>query len=132
MGEFKECELCEIKFYDIGDLKAEVRVQRHTRVSHTVPCNICEKTFVSITHNTFHQHFSHNIVCPHCEAFCEGYCSSLYSVGTEKAGGKIMEMTEQGIMDRTRDVESRVEKLIGSVTGDKIEALQYCANRIDA
>ena len=113
MGKIEECEICEIKFYDIGNLKAGVRVKRHMKTSHTVPCNNCEKTFVSISHKTFHQHLSHKLLCPHCQELCEGYCSSLYSVAPEKVGGKTMEITKQGIIDTISDTENTVEKLIG-------------------
>ena len=101
------------------------------KASHIVPCAECEKTFVSISHKTFHQHFSHKPLCPHCKELCEGYCSSLYSVAAEKVGGKIMEMTKQGIIDMISDTENRVEKLVESITANQLEALQYCANHID-
>ena len=31
MAKIEECERCEIKFYDIGNLKAGVRVKRHMK-----------------------------------------------------------------------------------------------------
>ena len=131
MAKIEECERCEIKFYDIGNLKAGVRVKRHMKTLHTVPCEKCEKTFVSISHKAFHQYLSHNLACPHCEKICEGYCSSLYSVATEKVGGKIMEMTKQGITDMISDSENVVEKILLSITAKQLEALEYCANYID-
>ena len=131
MGKIEKCEICEIKFYDIGNLKAEVRVQQHMKISHIVPCAECEKTFVSISHKTFHQHFSHKPLCPHCKELCEGYCSSLYSVAAEKVGGKTMEMMKQGIIDTISDTENTVEELIGSITAGQLEVLQYYANHID-
>ena len=49
MTKTEECERCEIKFYDIGNLKAGVRVKRHMKTLHTIPCEKCEKSIPRIS-----------------------------------------------------------------------------------
>ena len=80
------------------------------KISHILPCAECDKKFVSVSHKTFHEHFSHRPLCPHCKELCEGKCSSLYSVAAEKVGGKIMEMMRQGSIDTISDTENTVEE----------------------
>ena len=121
MAKIEECEKCEIKFYDIGNLKARVIVKRHMKTLHTIPCEKCEKTFVSPSHKAFHQYLSHNLECPHCYRICEGHCSSRFSAQTEKVGGKIMEMTKQGITDMISHSESMIEEILSSITANQLE-----------
>ena len=64
MVKIEECEKCEIKFYDIGNLKAKVRVKRHMKTLHTIPCEKCEKTFVSLSHKDS-MNISHIILNAH-------------------------------------------------------------------
>ena len=79
------------------------------KTSHIVPCEKCDKMFVSITHKKFHQYFSHEPQCPHCNQLCEGRCSGLYGVAAEKEGGKTMEMMKQGSNRAVNDTESTVK-----------------------
>ena len=131
MAKIEECERCKIKFYDIGNLKAKVRVNRHMKTLHTIPCEKCEKTFVSLSHKAFHEFLSHNLGCPHCNRTCEGHCSSCFSAQTEKVGAERMEMTKQGITKMVNHSESLLEEVLASITANQLEVLEYCANYID-
>ena len=110
MDKIEKCEVCEIRFPDIENLKAEVRIQQHMKTPHVVPCAKCDKTFVSITHKMFHQYLSHKPLCPHCNKLCEGKCSGIYSIATEKEGGKTMEMMKQGSINSISDTENTVKE----------------------
>ena len=109
MTRIEECKKCEFKFHDIGELSGRVRMRRHMRTQHTIPCEICEKNFVSVSHKAVHKYLSHNLKCTHCERICEGYCSRHFSAETEKVGGKRMEMTKQGITDMIARSEKVIE-----------------------
>ena len=131
MGKVKKCDECEIRFPSIGSLKTETRVQQHMKAPHMVPCEKCDKMFVSITHKKFHRYFSHEPQCPHCNQLCEGRCSGLYGVAAEKEGRKAMEMMKQESISTIDDTESTVERMVEQITGGKVELIQNYASYID-
>ena len=108
MTKIEECKKCEFKFYDIGELSARVRMRRHMRTLHTIPCENCEKNFVSVSHKAVHKYLSHNLKCTHCERIC----SRHFSAETEKVGGKRMEMTKQGITDMISRSEDMIKEIL--------------------
>ena len=95
----------------MGSLKSETRVQQNMKAPHLVPCEKCDKKFVSITHKQFHRYFSHEPQCPHCNHFCEGKCSGLFGAAAEKEGRKGMEMMKQGSISTINDTEGTVEEM---------------------
>ena len=131
MGKVKKCDECEIRFPSIGSLKSETRVQQHMKVPHMVPCEKCDKMFVSITHKKFHRYFSHEPQCPHCNQLCEGRCSGLYGVAAEKEGGGTMEEMKQGRISTINDTEGTVEEMVEQITIGKVELMQNYASYLD-
>ena len=89
MTRMEECKKCDFKFHTIRNLSAVIRMKRHMRTEHTIPCNICGKYFVSSSHKAVHKHLSHNLKCTYCGRTCEGYCSRYISAATEKVGGTL-------------------------------------------
>ena len=131
MIKVEECKECAFKFHDIGELSARIRVKRHMRTKHTIPCEICEKNFVSASHKAVHKYLSHNLKCTYCEKVCEGYCSRHFSIETEKVGGKRMEMTKQGLTDLIGRSEDVIKKLFSSINASQVKILEQCAWYID-
>ena len=72
-------------------LKSEVRLQRHEKTPHKIPCGECDIVFISITHLNFHLQYSHDCRCQHCDTLCEGSCSEIYASAIETAGNVAME-----------------------------------------
>ena len=127
MTKIEECEKCDFKFHTIGKLSARIRMKRHIRTQHTIPCGICGKYFVSVSHKAVHKHLSHNLKCTHCGRTCEGYCSRYFSAETEKVGGKRMEMTKQGITDMISRSEDMIKEILSSISASQIKILERCA-----
>ena len=127
----EECNKCNFRFHTIGKLSAKIRMKRHMRKKHTIPCEICGKDFVSISHKAVHKHLSHNLECAHCEKACEGYCSRYYSMETEKVGGKRMELTRQAIIDMVSRSENRIKEIFSNVNANYTKTLELCAYYMD-
>ena len=111
MMKVEKCNECNFKFHDIGKFPARLRAKRHKKIEHTIICEICENKFVSTTHRAVHKYLSHDIKCTNCEKVCEGHCSRLFSIETEKAGGERMEMTKKGLTDMIDHSENVIMKL---------------------
>ena len=131
MTKIEECKKCEFKFHDIGELSARVRMRRHMRTLHTIPCEKCEKTFVSVSHKAVHKYLSHDIKCTNCEKVCEGHCSRLFSIETEKAGGEKMEMANKELRNTIEFLEKVIMKFFSSASKRQVEILEECAWYID-
>ena len=131
MSKIGKCDVCGIIFPDVGDLESEVRVRNHMKTPHVVPCAKFDKKFVSTAHQVFHEYFSHEPLCPHCDKLCEGRCSSLHSVAAEREGRKIMERMTRGSNKAVDDTESSVRELIEAIAGGKGDLVRNYANYLD-
>ena len=131
MIKVEECNECGFKFHDIGKFPARLRVKRHKKTKHTITCEICEKKFVSTSHRAVHKYLTHNVKCTYCEKVCEGHCSRLFSIETEKAGGKRMEMTKKELRNMIDHSENVIMKLFSSTSNRQVEILEECAWYID-
>ena len=127
----EECNKCNFRFHTIGKLSAKIRMKRHMRKKHTIPCEICGKDFVSVSHKAVHKYLSHNLECAHCEKACEGYCSRYFSIETEKVGGKRMELTRQAIMDMVSRSENRIKEIFSNLNANYTKTLELCAYYMD-
>ena len=127
----EECNKCDFKFHTIGKLSAKIRMKRHMRARHTIPCAICGKDFVSVSHKAIHKHLSHNLECTHCGRTCEGHCSRYFSNETEKVGGKRIELTKQSITDVISRSENAIEEMFSTLNASYTKVLELCAYYID-
>ena len=91
MGKNSKCITCELRFPSLEGLKSEVRLQRHEKTPHKIPCGECDLVFISRTHLNFQLRYSHDCRCQHCYTLCEGSCSETYASAIETAGNVAME-----------------------------------------
>ena len=131
MGKVKKCDECEIRFPSIGSLKSETRVQQHMKAPHLVPCEKCDKMFVSIAHKLLHRYFSHEPQCPHCHQLCKGKYSGIFGTAAEKEGRRAMEMMKQESINTVDGTESTVKRMLEQLTGEKGEFIQKYASYVD-
>ena len=97
--KFEKCEVCDVKFHDVGTLLGRKRLIHHRRIEHRAECENYGKRFVSTTHVAVHKFLSHDIICGRCGEACEGNCLELIASEIEKAGeernGNCAEKTER-------------------------------------
>ena len=125
VGKLQKCNDCEIIFPSLGNLESDARVQEHMKARHMVPCEKCDKMFVSIAHKRYHEHFSHELQCPQCHRLCEGRCSGIVGAAAENVGKIAMKMMKQESINTIDDTEKAVEELMERIAGDKLELMQY-------
>lgn len=123
----QKCNECNFKFHDIGKFPARIRAKLHKKIEHTIICEICENKFVSTTHRGVHKYLSHDIKCTNCGKVCEGHCSRLFSIETEKAGGEKMEMANKELRNTIEFSEKVIMDFFSSASRRQVEILEECA-----
>ena len=129
--KFERCEVCDVKFHNVGTLLGRKRLIHHRRIEHRAECENCGKSFVSNSHVAVHKFLSHDIMCGRCGEACEGNCQELIASEIEKAGEEAMEIAQEKLTNRIEDSEEVIINHFSEATKRQMAMLAECAWFLD-